>query len=412
MAMADGGTSGSGMQNGLRTLSNELLQASDSKILKITRMIDLLPDRGEADLLLQQVRCRLASLRPARQMSRTRLLFVPLDSVVVSAANWRPGDLTIPRSIIAPLSALILAHIPDELPPFDADDQAALTRAGAPLWAAAGVLLADLAIPDHWGTPDWQKQHGLTVPMVTQLVGALRLVLSHAVEIRSLSSQGDPACEPTLAALLADAARSGPLGWGIMLALLLEVAAPDQVARLALALARGTRLSTTLLAGLDRATSNTLDRMETQIAEPAPEELLDPARLLARVGLISRIERFRRLEQRPAEEQRRVGRLRQTLATANRSLFEQALQSRLPGSCAPVEAEAVYLMEAEARQLRRFALAASKLGDGDEYDRLLEQAAVRYTDTSVGTGLTLADRLRLTELLIGSERAIQALGLG
>ena len=411
--MADGGSArGDGRQEGLRTLSNELLQASDSKILKITQIIDMLPDRGEADLLLQPVRCRLASLRPARPMTRTRLLFIPLDPVLVGAATWRLGDLAIPRSIIAPIAAMLLAEATGGLPAIDVDDHAALTRVGGPLWAEAAARLAELAIPEHWGTPDWQKQHGLTLPMVTQLVGVLRLVLSHAVEIRSLSPHGDAACEPVLTTLLADAARTGPIGWGIMLALLMEAAAPDQVARMALGLARGNRVATALLAGLDRATSNTLDRMETLIVESAPDDPLDPARLMANVALIGRVERFRRLEQRPAEEQRRVGRLRQTLATANRALFAQALEARLPVTCAPVAAEAVCLLEAEARQLRRFALSAAKLGDAEEYDRLLEQAAARYADPSAGEGLTLADRLRLTELLIGSERAIQALGLG
>ena len=409
--MAEGGSARGGVREGLRTLSNELLQASDSKILKITQMIDRLPERGEADLLLQPVRGRLASLRPARPMNRTRLLFVPLDPVLVGAATWRLGDLAIPRSIIAPISALILDDAAGGLPAFEPDDPAAVTRAGSPLWATAAARLAGLAIPDHWGTPDWQKQHGLTLPMVGQLVGVLRLVLDHAAELRSLPPPGDAACEPMLGALLSDAARTGPLGWGIMLALLMEAAAPDQVARTALGLARGNRIGAALLAGLDKATSNTLDRMETLIVEPAPDDLLDPARLMAHVALIGRVERFRKLEQRPADEQRRVGRLRQTLASANRVLFEQALQARLPGSGAPVAAEAVGSLEADARQLRRFALSAAKLGDAEEYDRLLERAAGRYADPSVGPGLTLADRLRLTELLVGSERAIQALGL-
>ena len=68
-------------------------------------------------------------------------------------------------------------------------------------------------------------------------------------------------------------------------------------------------------------------------------------------------------------------------------------------------------IEADARQLRAFALAAAKLGDADEYDRLLEQAAARYVRNGVKSGMTRADRMRITELLVGSEKAIQVLGL-
>lgn len=398
----------------VRSVSDQLRHASDAKILKITRMIDLLPDRGEADLLLQPVRDRLAALRPNRPMTRTRLLFVPVDQVLVSAASWRAGDLTIPRSIIGPLSALLPGPKAEALPTFDETDAAALTRIGASLWAAMAERLSGFAIPDEWDTTAWQKQNGLTVPMVRQLVTVLRLVLSHAVEIRSLPMLDEAACEPLLIELLSDAAQTGPLGWGIMLALLLDLAAPDQVTRAAIGLARGNRFATALHAGLDTATINTLGRMEALMHEPLPDDLLDPARLTARVGLIERIEKFRRLDRRPAGEQRQVGRIRQALAITNRMLFERTIKVRLPGPPTSADgntigSEDMCALEAEARELRRFALAAAKLGDGETYDRLLEDAASRYNDA--GAALTPADRLRLTELLVGSERAIQALGI-
>jgi hypothetical protein len=142
--------------------------------------------------------------------------------------------------------------------------------------------------------------------------------------------------------------------------------------------------------------------------------------LTDRVGLIDRIEELRRLENRPAEEQKRVARLRQRLAAENRLVFEQVLQARLTeleqppdaGAAATIMSDkAMLALEAEVRQFRAFALTAAKLGDGDEYDRLLEQAAARYARTGTKAGMTRADRMRVTELLVGSERAIQALGL-
>lgn len=406
--------------DGVRALSREFRNASDEKILKVTRMIDLLPERGEADALLEPVRARLATLRPARRMNRTRLLFTPFDPVMMSGATWRPGDLGIPRSILAPVSALIFAAsdtVPPIPPALDEGDEAELTRAGQPLWQAAAACLATISIPPAWETPDWQKQNGLTVPMVMPLIPVLRLVLDQAVALRTLPPRRHPDCEPALTALLSEAIRIGPLGWGIMLRLLFDAAAPDQVARLALAMARGSRLCTTLQGGLDGAIEEMLGRMEAPQPGQAAEQH-DPAPLLGRLHLIDRIEELRKLENRPAEEQRRVGRLRQALAAENRVVFEQALQARLveldqPGEPAPaaMSTQAVLAVEAEARQLRTFALAASRLGHADEYDRLLEQAAARYARNGARSGMTRADRMRVTELLVGSEKAIQVLGL-
>ena len=407
--------------NGVRALSKEFRNASDEKILKVTRMIDLLPERGEADALLEPVRARLATLRPARRMNRTRLLFTPFVPVMVSGAAWRPGDPSIPRSILTPVSTLIFGSsdgIPPTPPTFDEGDEAQLTRVGTPLWQAAAACLNTISIPAAWETPDWQKQNGLTVPMVMPLIPVLRLVLDQAAAIRSLPPRRHPDCEPALTALLSEAMRVGPLGWGIMLRLLFDAAAPEQVARLALAMSRSSRLSTTLQGGLDRAIDEMLGRMEAPQPGQAAEQL-DPGALSGRLHLIDRVEELRKLENRPVEEQRRIGRLRQGLAAENRAVFEQALQARLveldqpPAGPAPavMSTEMVLAIEAEARQLRAFALAAARLGHADEYDRLLEQAAARYARNGGKSGMTRADRMRVTELLVGSEKAIQVLGL-
>ena len=422
--MADVTTQRPGEQNTtLRALSEELRHADNPKLLQITRMIDLLPERGPADLLLAPVRDRLAQLRPSRAMTPSRLLFVPFDSVLVAAGHWKPGRLAVPRSIIRPLSALILEKLGDAFPIaastalLDAGepDEAAVTRAGAPLWAASAQLLTDLVLPESWSAPAWQSRHGLTVAMARQLIAVIRLVLGRAVEMRTLPAPTDTLYATLLTTLLTDAARSGPLGWGIMLALLMDASAPDRVAAAATALARGNRFATSLHAGLDAAVAGTLDRMETLIDEPAtPADLLDPHALEVRLALIRRVEAFGRLEHRPPAEQRQVGGLRQALSKANRQVFERTLAARLPGSRRPdtsggtttlASLAEMTALEAEARALRRFALAAAKLGESDQYDRLLLDTASRYT--AADPSLTDADRMRLTELLVGSEKAIQ-----
>lgn len=400
-------------------LSSELRDAADSKILKVTRMIDLLPRRGEADLLLEPVRHRLAALRPARPLTWIRLLFTPFDSVLVPAADWRPGHLAVPRSLLQPLATLLQDSMPETaLAPVNllANDHAALTRAAKPLWTAAAARLSSITIPPSWAAREWQVQHGLTPSLIAPLLPALRLVLSRAAELRALPPQTSPNYEQVVAALLLDAAQAGPLSWGIMLTLLLDDGAPDQVSRIAGGVARGGRSSSDLHAVLDKANKDTLDRMETLVLEPVAEDR-PAAALSTRLALSRRIQSFRRLEHRPVEEQRRIGKLRQSLATENRQLFERTLHTWLPGSSRsaaagvasvePMNAEAVGALETRARQLREFAQTASKLDDGEDYDRLLEDAAIRCAGS--GSGLTRADQLRLVELLLGSERAVQAL---
>lgn len=401
----------------VRVLSDEVGQAGDPKLLRITRMIDMMPERGEADLLLAPFRLRLAALRPSRPMNPSRLLFIPFDPVLVPARDWRMGDPSIPRSIIRPVSALILGDTP--VPPGCAEATGdALTRGASSFWSAMADKLRDTAIPESWAGSAWQAEHGFTRSTMERIFPVLQLVLRRAHDIRSLPPAEDPACSAMLTSLLGAAASIGPLGWGIMLGLLFEVTAPDLVTNVAAGLARGHRQAPALHAGLDQATGTMLDRMETQIGNAAPGELLDPRTIGLRVGLIGRVEALRRLEHRASEQLKRVGRLRQALAATNRQVFEHTLQTRLGPDCLPtgtgpdrvaLDNEAMRQIEAEARQMRRFALVAAKLGDGDHYERLLGEAASRTAGGE--NGLTPIDRMRLTELLIGSDKALQLFGL-
>lgn len=416
--MADG--SAIPLDPGLRSLSSELEETADLKLLQITRMIDMMPSRGEADLLLAPVRSRLATLRPPRPMTPTRLLFTPFDPVLVPAGDWAPGRLSIPRSIVTPIAGLLLGGGGTKVPQIPAcinGDDAALTRCAGPFWTGMAQRLADIELPQLWSTPSWQAKQGFTLTMVEQLVPLLTLVLRRSVEIRTLPAAADPACEPALAALLSEAVQTGPLGWGIMLALLFDRVAPDLVAMTASALLRGSRGATALAAGLDLATAEALDRIELQIGGNVPDGLLEPHEMNLRLTLIGRIESFRRLRHRPAEEQRRIGRLREALAVTNRRMFEHTLRERLTADAgmaglnpsAQAVAETVRALEAGARGMRRFALAAGKLGDTDQYERLLAEAAAR-TAGSVNA-LSSIDRMRLTELLIGSDKAAQLFDL-
>ena len=65
-------------------------------------MVDAMPNRGAADQLIAPLRARLAHLRPPRPLRFARLLFLPLDPLIVPAARWRAAQPAIPRTVIPP----------------------------------------------------------------------------------------------------------------------------------------------------------------------------------------------------------------------------------------------------------------------------------------------------------------------
>ncbi|MCQ8241160.1 hypothetical protein [Rhizosaccharibacter radicis] len=404
----------------VRGLSQELRHASDNKILQVTRMVDMLPERGPADLLLEPVRARLAMLRPVRPMTRLRLLLTPADPVLVPAKSWHPDALTLPRSIIAPLVSLI-APTPEDVRglngqvPGDVSDGAALTRLGAPLWADTARRLTERDLPAAWSSREWQAQHGLTVTVLAPLLRALRLLLEQAVTLRQMPTLSDAPLEASLAEVLAAGSAAGPLGWGVMLAMVLGTCRAELVMPIMQRFMRDQRLAGPYAAGLEKAAKEMLDRIEDRIDAILPEAPLDAALASERIALAEKVGGFNRLDQRPPEEQRRTSRLRLKLIETNHALFERSLRARLlpPVGTAVMPAtgdpgardETVHTLEAEAQHLRGLAIAAKRLGDGERYERLLQEAAARYAAPPRAESLPLVDRMRLVELFAGPEAA-------
>ena len=91
----------------IREVSRGLVQARDEQILRVVTMLDAMPHRGEADQVLAPLRPRLARLRPPRPLRFARLLFLPLDLLIVPAGRWRFEHLTIPRTAIPPIAAMV-----------------------------------------------------------------------------------------------------------------------------------------------------------------------------------------------------------------------------------------------------------------------------------------------------------------
>jgi hypothetical protein len=302
------------------------------------------------------------------------------------------------------------------MPP--APDPAALLRVGAPLWAATAQKLAGVELPEHWNGREWQGRTGLTVSVLKPLLAALCLALTHAAAMRALPPAGEAEFESRLNAILNAAIRGGPLGWGIMLGILMSGCGADAVIPHAIRLSREHRFAPQMSTGLDQAARETLERLEGRLGMAPPEGPLDAELAAERIAMIEKIDGFTRLEHRPPEEQRQVARLKQKLVETSHALFERSLRARLlpalgtatlppAGPDDDGTTEALQSLEAEARQLRRLAIAARRLGDGTRYDRLLQEAAQRYRPDNGpdAAGLSRIERMRLVEVLAGTDVA-------
>ena len=379
----------------------------DEQIARIVAVVDAMPHRGEADALIAPLRQRLAQLRPSRPFGFTRLLFTPLDPVIVQGPRWRRGEVGVPRAALAPIAGALRAALPvlaeriemeaKALPP---DDRAALAALGATLWPRAAALLAGLPTP-----PDWSEASGLAFADYAELAATIASVLAEAPAIEALAATGRlPADEAVRAVLARSERRGGMAAASVMAVLLARLPLPGQVLALACepASSEGGRPA-------EDAMDHCLARLQTTVAAGSAEDrglteaALDAARVAAMLAGLegsATKERRRRLEQiRQQADTLCLGRFGRA-ATAT---MAQVGVTLLTGD----DDAAVSALETAARDLRRLETAGRRLGSGEQYDAMLHalSAAVRTTDRS----LELADRVRLVEILCGPDAALALL---
>lgn len=394
----------------LRGLANDLRDASDSTILRVTRAIDTLPERGAADRLLDGLRPRLTELRPPRPPVLSRVLFAPLDPVIISPGEWRPGSPSIPRSVIAPVTTLIRARLPDA-----AAIEASLAAGREPdeqLWHDAAAILADNILPVEWGSPAFQAQVGIKPQAMPPLLAVIRLVFAHAPLTLRLGPEHEPAGE-RIRPLLLEAARSGPLAWSVVLALLFEqTAVPAALVEQVLALTRETSLARQLDASLQAVIGTVVDKLD----RASPDQAVTDEALDAQAQRAARLAGFSVLRGDMQAFGRRLMQRRREMALQCSAQLASGL-SGASSACIPAgllapeaEQEAAERLEVRLRSLRRLDLAARPLGDAQGRDRLLADAAAFYTGTAAPAWLTQADRLRLCEILVGAEAALRLVG--
>lgn len=407
-----------------RQLGGALSQASPQQLARVISVIDALPDRAEADTILSRVRPRLRGKGFPRPLRFARLLFTPLDGVIVAPMDWRPGMITVPRSVLTPLAEAVhrslgkfAERIAADCDGHQREDSGTVLELGRQLWPAATAALPATP-PDGW------RQTGLAGSDYAPIRASCEAGWRHGVALWPAlrgAAEGPPPelCrEPLMAA-----AAEGLQAFEIVLRLVLtDAACPAGVAALAMEIASGGGHHLVLAA--QRATDQALAASMARVsaARSAPEEDKGNAAAAAARAAWALIEGFERsaLIGTPQRREKLLA-LRQVADEACRAGFSETLTD---GFLTPVTSWVrnmpadpsleIAKVEEAARCLRRIEAAGRRLGGAETYDRALRSAAQTVMEEARSGGeaspLRRADVMRLAEILIGPDAAERLLG--
>lgn len=393
-----------------RHLVHALASASDMALAQVIEILDRLPDRSEADRLLDAARPRLKQIKPSRSLQFTRLLFLPLDGAISDNSEWQKGDARLPRSALPAIAEALRLAMGQEAQRIEASfqgkffhDLAAVDRAGRPLWAAAARLAPDLKPGPRW------ERTGLRPDDFAPLVELAAGVWRHAGPIWAavqLAGWGPP--DDAVRAALAPMADEASPGFAMALAtLMIKATSPGQVAR------EAARLSDKAASIADTAVDDWLERARVQLPS---EDLIAAASFAEAFGRA-----FQDLENAPTTRNPRRGtrlvQLRQEAEVTCRLAYEEGLEThilrQLPSLCAAATPELILVLENQARALRRIESIGRRYGLDHGYEgaaRRIAAALEAARRTLEPGGMTRLDLARLAEILLGPEAALAYLG--
>ncbi len=401
-------------QASLRGVSRGVGHASDLQVVRIVAMVDAMAARGAADDLIAPLRHRLTQLRPARPLQFARLLFSPLDPLIVPAPRWRPADCTVPRTAIAPMANVVdaamgadLAAIKRAIVNRKADEVDLVAQLGALLWPRAGAILSAAPVPSGWAAT------GLGDQAYLALAGRIGAVLTAAPALQTLCAdtiQGRLAPnQAAIEAMLRKVMGRAPNALPMLVALLLMRL--PQSAHVLYDIETG-GAGASLKAATDQAADLLLDHLdsggESMIAAGTLAESGAAAGRI--VALLTQLGG----DHAPQGRRKQVRGLRDRLDADCKAGFQAGLTGDLLASLQALSDQPdpadVTALENTARSLRALEAAARTISGGGVYDRLLAQAAGAVQANSCG--LAWPDKLRLVEILAGSDAAIAMLDRG
>ena len=380
-----------------REVRQELSGARDEQVARVVALVDAMPDRGAADALVAPLRGRLAILRPGRPYNFTRLLFMPVDAIIVLPRIWRRGDMTLPRHVLSTLADIVRTSMGERAAEIDRalarrtgpkhqDGILAVRQLGQLVWPEASAILASATCPDCWPV-----QTGLAASDFISLAALVSTLLSDALDRQVLADQADDEDGPDPARLsdvigksLSHTPSIAAMTVGLLLA---ETPRPDVMLQ-----------AVDLQAGLHgaaaiQATERAVD-FATQQAQARIAAVSDiPHRLKAlREGMLL----MQALELRSwlgGERRAQIREMRMAARESCRDSFTRTLQGQLldplGSSHGPMTDLQVVQFEGVARDLRGLEAIGRKLGSGGLYAADLSAAsnAIR-----ISPRLPLADR--------------------
>ena len=400
----------------LRALTRDLSGAPDPQLRRIVAAVDAMATRGPADALIEPLRQRLLVLRPPRPLRFDRLMFYPLDSLIVPAARWTARHHTIPRTALAPMAEQVSRMMGAEARTIAAEiigrttaDGALIQRLGGSLWPAAARILAAAQAPERWAAAT-----GFNEQAYQRLARSVALLLGHAATLDALCAEAangllspDP---ERIATMLGRIAATDPPVLPMLITLLL-LRLPQATESLVPGHAEPT--ATMIQAALDQAVGRVLQQLDEEEgteAQIAKGTLSDASAAAARIATL-----LTQLDRGPVKDKRhlKLRTLRLRLDAGCRARFTLGLQEELliplqdPGGV--VGDALVRKLECAARGLRMLEREARAIGSGPVYQSLLRSATEMVRAEASGDRLTKMDRIRLVEILSGPDMALAML---
>jgi hypothetical protein len=381
----------------LRRLHHSLANVPDAMLTKVVAVVDALEARGAADDVIAPLRPRLAQLRPPRPLRFARLLFLPLDPLIVPAPEWRQGSPTIPRSALPSLATTVRDAIIDEASSIDtmlrdclADDDAVAVAAGRILWPMAAGILA---------------QPGPSSDMMTARVAMLLGMTERLQALFAEAEIGVTTRVESLLPMVATAAAQGVDALAMLLALVLARLPEARPLLLDISPSLGLRGDEPMRTAIDQALAVLVDRLEKRsgietlvIGSSLGRAAAEVRRILVLLAGLETGGEDARLK---SMGQRLDACCRLRFATALEAEFAAALQAvgDAPGR------GALARLEDTARGLHNLESEARQIASRETYDALLRQAAAMVQ----AGALSLIDRVRLVEILVGPDEALAML---
>lgn len=400
----------------VKELKRELSEANDGKLAQVVAIVDQLHERGKADGLIAPLRPRLAQLRPARPLRLARLLFLPLDPLIVPPTGWRSGALTVPRTAILPFAATLRLALPATLvdavetliATHSTADAEVIAKAGRLLWPAAGSLLAEVPPSVGWDAT------GLPATEYPPLAKAVAGVLAQAVPLHDLRAASQDALPDPLAGerILRAAASGGAEAVARVLALILG-SLPNAVALLQVAETRAGLTQAVGRAATDDAIAFFLDSLED--GSPAKRSLAactlpDAGATVRRIASV--LDQLAENARSP-ERRQRIAEVKRIVDADCRKRFASAIETELLQPIAQtgtiLSDAAMIGLEDTARDIRRLEQAGRRIGGAATYDTLLRETTATVSNGRATPALGKIDRVRMVEILSGPEQALALL---